>query len=61
MTVVNLAAAKRMPDAEYRLKRAEIRATYGDTAQERTGSFDQELAALFYRSGTGAEKVRGSF
>ena len=57
MSVVDLAAAKRMTVAEYRLKRAEIRATYGDNAQERTGSFDQTLATLFYRSGWTPEEL----
>ena len=57
MNAIEFASAKRMTEAEYRLQRAEIRATYGDTAAERTGSFDQTLATLFYRSGWMQEQL----
>ena len=57
MGTVDFATAKRMTESEYRLKRAEIRATYGDTAAERTGAYDQSLADLLYRSGWTQEQL----
>jgi len=57
MGVADFAAAGRMTDTAYLAARAELRATYGDTAIERTGLFDQELARLFYRSGWTQEQL----
>lgn len=39
--------AGHMTEAEYRERREAIRATYGDTAGERSGGFDQALCRLF--------------
>src|SRR5262252_450111 len=38
-------------DEEYTKRRETIRATYGDTARERQGLYEQELARLFAESG----------
>jgi hypothetical protein len=59
VNAIDFASAKRMTEAEYRLHRAEIRATHGDTATERTGSYDQVLATLFYCSGWTQEQLAG--
>jgi len=46
-----------MTEAEYEAARAEVRATYGDSAAEAGARFEQELAKLFYRSGWTQEKL----
>lgn len=50
MTMAQFAEAGKMTIVEYRKRREAIRATYGDTAAERTGLFDQELARLYRTS-----------
>lgn len=56
-TIADFAAARRMTEAEYCSHRESIRATYGDSATERHGLFDQELARLFYQSGWTQEQL----
>jgi hypothetical protein len=50
MTVARFADAGKMTLEEYRQRRDVIRATYGDTATERTSLFDQDLAQLYETS-----------
>ncbi len=57
MNIAHFADAAKMTEVEYRQRRDAIRATYGDTATERTGSFDQELARLFFQSGWTQEQL----
>lgn len=57
MGIAEFAAAGRMTETAYLAARDALRATYGDTAVERTGLFDQELARLFYRSGWTQEQL----
>lgn len=49
--VFDLAQAGRMTAAAYRLERAALRATYGDSHKESAALGDQALAAFFVRSG----------
>lgn len=56
-TIAQFADAGKMTETEYRTRRETIRATYGDTSIERTGSFEQELARLFYQSGWKQEQL----
>ena len=51
MHVAEFAPAGHITEVQYTVERQRLRATYGDTATERTGAFDQELARLFFRSG----------
>lgn len=46
-----------MTEDEYRIARDELRATYGETAPERTGLYEQALARLFHRSGWTQEQL----
>jgi len=55
--IAEFVPAGQMTEAQYDAERQRIRATYGDTATERTGSFDQELARLVYRCGWPQERV----
>jgi len=48
--VAEFAPAGQMTEAQYTVERQRIRATYGDTATEHTGAFDQDLARLIFRS-----------
>ena len=57
MHVAEFAPAGHMTEAQYTVERQRLRATYGDTAKERTGAFDQELARLFFRSGWTQEQL----
>jgi hypothetical protein len=57
MSIAQFAAAGKMTETEYRARREEIRATYGDSASERAGLFEQELARLFYQSGWTQEQL----
>lgn len=56
MSIVPLHSS-RMSEAEYDAERAKLRAAYGDTAGEANGRREQELAALFYRSGWTQEEL----
>jgi len=49
--VVAIESKPRMGEAEYRRARAELRATYGETARQAGAHADQALATLFVRSG----------
>jgi hypothetical protein len=57
MAVIDLARANRMTPAAYRLERARIRDTYGDTAKERLGAYEQSLAMLYQQSGWTQEEL----
>ena len=57
MAIAEFMPHGRMTEAAYKAEREALRATYGDTAVERTGLFDQELARLFYRSGWTQEQL----
>lgn len=48
--VIEFASAGMMTEAEYDARREVLRAAYGDSAPERSGRFDQELARLFESS-----------
>lgn len=54
---INFVAAKRLSENEYRLERARLHATYGSTAIERTGLYEQSLARLFHLSGWTQEQL----
>ena len=47
----------RMTEADYERERQRLRETYGDSKGEAAARFDQELAALFYRSGWTQEQL----
>lgn len=50
MIAVAMSSYRRMTEDQYRAERAEIDATYGKTAGDRHGLYDQALASLFARS-----------